>query len=76
VDLTNDRYVILLKGKTWTERYYRAPEGEGRGWVKESAKGNRFPASAEQVLNHLLPALAKVKPGVEVVVEHREAGTP
>lgn len=70
MDLTNGRYVILLKGKAWTERYYRSPEGGSRGWVKETAKGNVMPASAEQVLNHLLPALAKVK-DVEVEVQYR-----
>jgi hypothetical protein len=31
-----------------------------------------MPATAEQVMNHLLPALAGVKPGVDVVVEHRD----
>ena len=71
MDLTNDRYVILLKGKAWVERYYKASEGDGRTWVKESAKGNLMPATAEQVLNHLLPALAKVKPGIEVEVQYR-----
>jgi hypothetical protein len=29
-------------------------------------------ASAEQVMNHLLPALAGVKPRIDVVVEHRD----
>ena len=67
MDLTNDRYVIVLRGKTWSERYYR----KGAGWVKESTKGNTFPATAEQVLNHLLPALARVKPGLTVEVEYK-----
>lgn len=69
MDLTNDRYVIVLRFKSGSERYYR----QGKGWVKESTRGNLFPATAEQVLNHLLPALARVKPGVEVEVEYREA---
>ena len=65
--LTNDGYVISISTKNWTERYYRS----GPGWVKESARGRMFPATAEQVLNHLLPALAKLKPGLTVTVEHR-----
>jgi hypothetical protein len=64
--LTNDTYVISISAKSWTERYYRS----GSGWVKESARGRTFPATAEQVLNHLLPALAGLKPRLAVTVEH------
>jgi hypothetical protein len=64
---TNDRYCIKLKGKNITERYYRDKDG----WVKISNRGRVFRATAEQVLNHLLPALAFSKAmGLEVVVEH------
>jgi hypothetical protein len=49
------------------ERYYR----DKRGWVKVSARGRKFRLTAEQVLNHLLPALAGVKPGLTVEVQHR-----
>jgi len=66
--LTNDSYVISISGKGWSERYFR----ERDGWVKESAQGRRFRATAEQVLNHLLPALAALKPGLTINVEHRE----
>lgn len=66
--LTNDAYLIVIRGKTWAERYYR----DERGWLKVSARGRKFRATAEQVLNHLLPALAGVKPGLQVSVEHRE----
>jgi hypothetical protein len=65
--LTNDAYVISISTERWTERYYR----RGSGWVKESTRGRTFPATAEQVLNHVLPALAGVKPGLTVTVEHR-----
>jgi hypothetical protein len=58
--LTNDSYEIYLGTKTFTEKYYR----DSNGWIKLSAKGNTFRMSAEQVLNHLLPALAGIKPGV------------
>lgn len=64
--LTNDSYVILISSKTWTERYYRDKEGR----LKESARGRKFRATAEQVLNHLLPALSGVKPNLTVTVEH------
>lgn len=67
MDLTNDSYVISISTKNFTERYYRDRDG----WVKESARGRIFRASAEQVLNHVLPALAGVKTNLTVKVEHR-----
>jgi hypothetical protein len=67
--LTNDSYVILMGTKNFTERYYRDREG----WAKVSARGRVFRMTAEQVLNHLLPAFAGVKEGLWVRVEHREA---
>ena len=68
MDLTNESYLILISTKSATERYYR----DERGWVKVSTRGRTFRATAEQVLNHLLPALAGIKPNVSVAVEHRE----
>ncbi len=72
MDLTNDSYVILLHTGKATERYYRdkRTSGDKRCWVKVSVRGNAFRATAEQVLNHLLPALAGLQPGVTVEVEH------
>jgi hypothetical protein len=32
------------------------------GWLKVSARGRKFRMTAEQVLNHVLPALAGIKP--------------
>lgn len=64
---TNDTYCIIFKGKYITERYYR----DKNGWLKISNRGRVFRATAEQVLNHLLPALAfgeKLK--ITVTVEH------
>ncbi len=69
MDLTNQRYVIVISTKTSTERYYR----DKAGWVKESTRGRLFRATAEQVLNHVLPALAGVKPNVAITVEHHES---
>jgi hypothetical protein len=68
MNLTNDSYVILISTKTSTERYYR----DKAGWVKESTRGQTFRATAEQVLNHVLPALAGIKPNVTIKVEHHE----
>lgn len=58
--LTNDSYVITMGTKKFTEKYYRDKDG----WVKISAKGNLFRMTAEQFLNHLLPAIAEVKPNL------------
>jgi len=65
--LTNDSYVILLGTKNFTERYYR----DRTGWLKVSARGRKFRMTAEQVLNHLLPALAGVKPNLILRVKHK-----
>ena len=67
--LTNDSYVILLGKEDFTERYYR----DENGWLKISARGRKFRMTAEQVLNHLLPALAGIKPNLSVKVEHFDA---
>jgi hypothetical protein len=66
--LTNDSYLILLGTKNFTERYYR----DRTGWLKVSARGRKFRMTAEQVLNHLLPAVAGVKPNLILKVKHRK----
>ncbi len=66
MNLTNDSYTILISTKTWTERYYR----DKAGWLKVSTRGRKFRATAEQVLNHVLPALASIKPNLTIKVEH------
>lgn len=66
--LTNDSYRIFLGTENFTERYYR----DKRGWVQVSARGRKFRMTAEQVLNHLLPAVAGVKGNLKVRVEHRD----
>ncbi len=68
MDLTNESYVILIGTKNFTERYYR----DARGWVKLSARGRKYRMTAEQVLNHLLPAVAGVKPNLILKVVHRD----
>ena len=67
--LTNDSYVIRIGTKNFTERYFR----DKIGWVKISARRRKFRMTAEQVLNHLLPALAGIKPNLTIEVEHRDA---
>jgi hypothetical protein len=67
MNLTNDSYTIFISTKNWTERYYR----DKAGWLKVSARGRKFRATAEQVLNHLLPAVAGIKPNVAVRVEYQ-----
>jgi hypothetical protein len=65
--LTNDSYVIIIRSKTGkTERYYRDEDG----WLKVSMRGRTFRMTAEQVLNHVLPAIAGIKPNVTIEVEH------
>ncbi len=65
--LTNDSYLISMGTKNFTETYFR----EKGGWVKISAKGRKFQMTAEQVLNHLLPAIAEVKPNLTWRVEYK-----
>jgi hypothetical protein len=66
---TNDTYCIVLKGENITERYYRDKDG----WIKISNKGRVFRATAEQVLNHLLPALSFGDTlNLTITVEHYE----
>lgn len=68
--LTNDSYVISIGTKNFTEKYFRDKDG----WVKISAKGNKFKMTAEQLLNHLLPAIAGIKRGLtwEVKYKHKK----
>ncbi|PYK87726.1 MAG: hypothetical protein DMF14_11840 [Verrucomicrobia bacterium] len=67
--LTNNSYTISIGTKNFTERYYR----DKAGWLKVSARGRTFRMTAEQILNHVLPAVAGVKPNLTIKVEHRDA---
>ena len=67
--LTNNSYTIFIGTKNFSERYYR----DKTGWLKVSARGLTLRMTAEQVLNHVLPALAGVKPNLTIKVEHRDA---
>ena len=66
--LTNDCYLVTLHAGNGVEHYYR----DGPTWMKRSVRGRKFEATAEQVLNHLLPALAGLNTRVSARVEHRD----
>jgi hypothetical protein len=68
MNLTNESYVIRISTENFTELYYRDKDG----WMKVSSRGRTFRATAEQVLNHVLPALAGIRSGVIIKVEHHE----
>lgn len=68
---TNDQYTIYIGTKNFTEKYFK----DKNGWVKISSRGNQFRMTAEQVLNHLLPACAGIKSNVIVKVEHESQKT-
>jgi hypothetical protein len=67
--LTNNSYTILIGTKNFTELSYR----DKAGWLKVSARGRTFRMTAEQVLNHVLPAVAGIKPNLTIKGEHRDA---
>src|SRR6476469_2658411 len=68
MNLSNDTYLISIGTENFTERYFRDKDG----WLKISARGRSFRMTAEQVLNHVLPAVAGVKRNVTIKVEHHE----
>ena len=65
--LTNDNYIISMGTKNFIEKYFRNKDS----WVKVSSKGKKFQMTAEQLLNHLLPALAGLKPDLTWKVEYK-----
>ena len=68
---TNESYLIRSVTSHGEELYFRA---DGRWW-KTSTRGRVFSCTAEQVLNHVLPMLAGLAPGLQLRVEHYEAPT-
>jgi len=68
MNLSNESYTIFIGTKNFTEKYYKDKDG----WLKISAKGNKFRMTTEQVLNHLLPAIAGVKKNLILKVEHQD----
>jgi hypothetical protein len=72
MNLKNDSYIVFIGTKNFTEKYYKDKDG----WLKISATGRKFRMTAEQVLNHLLPAFAGVKSSLIVKVEHKNQQAP
>ncbi|MFA5025211.1 MAG: hypothetical protein WC503_01770 [Candidatus Shapirobacteria bacterium] len=68
MNLSNKSYTIFIGTKNFAEKYFK----DEKGWLKISAKGNEFRMTAEQVLNHLLPAIAGVKKDLIIKVEHQD----
>ncbi|HUV58224.1 MAG TPA: hypothetical protein VMV96_05415 [Acidimicrobiales bacterium] len=66
--LRNTEYRITFSSEAGRFYYYFAKDAIG--WYQMTSAGNRHNATAEQVLNHILPALSRVKPGVKVRVEY------
>ena len=60
--------MISISTKTATERYFR----DKSSWMKVSTRGRTLRLTAEQVLNHVLPALAGTKPIRTIKVEHNK----
>ena len=67
--LRNTEYRIIFTSRTG--RFYYRFAKESDGWYQTTAAGNRHKATAEQVLNHVLPALAEVEPGKRLKPEIR-----
>lgn len=56
---------IMFKDR-WLQKFRK----EKDGWILTSSKGTFYPCTAEQMVSHLLPALAGIKgPNVTVKVE-------
>lgn len=66
--LRNTEYQITFSSEGDRLYYYFAKDENG--WFQITSPGNRHAATAEQVLNHMLPVLAGVKPGVKLRVAH------
>jgi hypothetical protein len=66
--MSNDTYCIeFRKNERIVKRYYR----DSTGWLKISSRGRTFRMTAEQILNHLLPALSfGDRLELNVVVDH------
>jgi hypothetical protein len=72
--LRNTEFRVTFRSKA--DRFYYYFAKDAGGWYQVTAAGNRRKATAEQVLNHVLPALAeaepgvRLKPGVKITVEY------
>jgi len=67
MNLKNTNYIIYVGNKNFTEKYYK----DKNGWLKISARGRKFRMTAEQLLNHLLPAFAGIKTNLTVKIKSK-----
>ena len=68
MNLKNESYIIYIGTNNFTEKYQKDKDG----WFKISARGKKLRMTAEQVLNHLLPAFAGIKPNLTISVVHKD----
>ena len=68
--MKNTDYVIYITSTTKGRRTWKWLKDE-TGWKQIGPEGQTHHPTAEQVLNHLLPALAKIKPVTVKVVYRR-----
>lgn len=66
--LRNDEYVIEVR-RRGGRIYYTYQKIDGH-WRQDVARGKQHVVTAEQVLNHLLPVLAGIKPETEITVRY------
>ena len=58
--------IYIMSKNSWIQKFKK----EKDGWVLTTAKGTIYPCTAEQLLSHILPALAGIKgPSCAVKVE-------
>ena len=74
--MKNTEFVIHLvwhnRRDTNSEQSFRR---DAAGWTQTSSRGIVRPCTAEQVLNHLLPALLPASP-IQVIIERVAPETP
>jgi hypothetical protein len=62
--MKNNEFTIYISSKRGRAQIFRKGS---KGWALISGRGNIYTATAEQVLNHVLPALAGKK-AVNIIV--------
>lgn len=72
--LRNPEYRVTFSSDAG--RLYRFFAKDETGWYQITSKANRHKATAEQVLNHVLPVLARAKPGVNIVADYFPDSAP
>ena len=71
--MKNSQFKINLILKSGKVQSFRR---KGERWEQTSTAGRLHPATAEQVLNHMLPVLAKKKRNVTIEVKYYKEKRP